>query len=80
MEEDDIAIAEFKENLGAVYVFHNNSGVWTETQKLVALDKHDDDYFGSAVSLSGDWAIIGVAMQDFDEANRPCLASKQEFL
>ncbi|MDD3688270.1 MAG: hypothetical protein PHE56_16115, partial [Bacteroidales bacterium] len=69
MEEDDIAIAEFKENLGAVYVFHNNSGVWTETQKLVALDKHDDDYFGSAVSLSGDWAIIGVAMQDFDEAN-----------
>jgi hypothetical protein len=45
---------------GAMYVFvENAAGVWVETDKLVAADAAVDDEFGTAVSLSGDWAIAG---------------------
>ena len=46
---------------GAAYVFVKNGGTWGEHQKLTASDGSATDYFGSAVSLSGDGstALIG---------------------
>jgi len=55
-------------NLGSVYVFYNNAGVWTETQKIASSDRHEDDFFGSALSLNGDYAIVGVYLQDYNTA------------
>gem|GEM_PF-1427148 len=55
-------------NSGSAYIFHKGSGEWTdmtETAKLTASDAAASDYFGSAVSLSGDYALVG-AYQDDD--------------
>lgn len=43
---------------GAVYVLHNNNGVWTQVQKLVASDGAAGDQFGTAIAMHGSLAII----------------------
>jgi len=50
-------------NSGSAYVFTRSATVWSEEQKLLALDDGIDDYFGYAVALDGDTALIG-AYQD----------------
>lgn len=49
---------------GAVYVFKNIAGTWTEVQKLMASDAEDFDYFGYSVDIQGDYAIIGAYGDD----------------
>jgi hypothetical protein len=44
---------------GAAYVFTRVDGVWTQQQKLTASGAFRYDYFGSAVAVSGDTAVIG---------------------
>lgn len=51
-------------NSGSAYLFKNNSGTWTEVQKIVAYDRGDVDYFGYSVSISGDYAIVGAYLED----------------
>ena len=46
---------------GAAYVFTRSGGAWTQQQKLTASDAADYAWFGGAVSLSGDTALIGPA-------------------
>lgn len=55
------ASVDGKARQGAVYVFTRQAGTWTQTQKLVADDGAADEYFGSAVSLSGSTAIVGAS-------------------
>lgn len=54
---------------GAVYVFHRDSGVWTQEQKLTASDSAGGDQFGCAVSISGNVIIIGARLGDGMEAD-----------
>lgn len=44
---------------GSAYVYANNGGTFTETQKLVAADGADGDQFGYAVALSGTNVLVG---------------------
>jgi len=44
---------------GAVYVFGEAGGTWTESQKLVAGDGAPNAYFGYATALSGSTLLIG---------------------
>jgi photosystem II stability/assembly factor-like uncharacterized protein len=44
---------------GAVYVFTNSNGTWTQTQKLTADDGAAGDAFGISIALSGSTVIIG---------------------
>ena len=50
-----------KSSQGAAYVFVLNGGIWSQQQKLTALDGAAGDAFGASVSLSGDGntALIG---------------------
>ena len=44
----------------ARYLFERDSGgSWSQTGKLVADDAGKDDYFGRAVGISGDVAVVG---------------------
>lgn len=43
---------------GAAYVFYNNSGTWEQQAKLTASDGMGEDYFGKAVSISGDYILV----------------------
>ena len=45
--------------IGAVYVFENSGGTWTQTQELTADIPFATDYFGWAVKHVGDTAIVG---------------------
>lgn len=44
---------------GAAYIFKNTNGIWKEVQKLVASDRDSWSFFGTSVSIDGDYAIIG---------------------
>lgn len=49
---------------GAVYVFTRSGSVWTQQAKLSAPDYGVYDYFGSALSLSGDTLAVGAPYAD----------------
>jgi hypothetical protein len=44
---------------GAIYVFTNSGGIWSQTQKLTASDGAASDSFGESVAISGNTALIG---------------------
>jgi hypothetical protein len=49
-------------NRGAAYLFGRNqggAGNWGQTKKLTASDAHNEDFFGYAVDISGDFVIAG---------------------
>ena len=52
---------------GAAYLFQrNNSGTWTEVQKLTPSDRSAGDAFGIAISIDGSRALIGAYHHDRD--------------
>jgi hypothetical protein len=68
---------------GSVYIFEKNiSGVWNQTQKIVASGRAPDlyypnghvgedlsDQFGHSVGISGDYIVIGALNHDWDPTN-----------
>jgi hypothetical protein len=48
----------------SVYVFRWNGSSWVEEQKLLASDEAQYDLFGSALSVSGDVAVLGARWDD----------------
>ncbi|UQA59849.1 FG-GAP repeat protein [Polyangium aurulentum] len=58
---DTAFVGAFQDDMskGAVYVFVQNGGIWTEQAKLVGSDSAAYDRFGAAVALSGDTALVG---------------------
>ena len=49
---------------GAAYIYRFNGSAWVEEQKLTASDGGPGDYFGGAISLSGDVVAVGALNQD----------------
>ena len=49
---------------GAAYIFHDDGTGWAEQAKLTASDGILLDFFGSAVSMSGDTVVIGSFFSD----------------
>lgn len=49
---------------GAAYVFHWDGSNWVQQQKLTASNGLADDYFGRAVSIHGDVAVVGAPNVD----------------
>jgi hypothetical protein len=53
---------------GSVYVFtRDGSGSWTQQAKLTAGDGAPYDYFGNALGIDGDTAVIGAMGDDYNE-------------
>jgi hypothetical protein len=44
---------------GSAYIFKRDGVIWTEEARLTASDGANGDFFGTSVSLSGDYAIVG---------------------
>jgi hypothetical protein len=49
---------------GSAYIFVQDGNSWSQQAKLTASDGAGGDYFGSSVSMSGDYAIIGSRNDD----------------
>ena len=55
---------------GAAYVFQRTGGnSWDGGTKLVAPDGQADDWFGSTVAISGDYALVGAHKEDSQGSN-----------
>lgn len=47
-------------NAGAAYIYHRTgTNTWDAGTRIDAADPHGGDWFGAAVSISGDYAIVG---------------------
>jgi len=56
-------------NAGSAYVFERDGGGnWNEVQKIEASDRAVDDWFGSSVSISDTYAIVGAFFEDHNAA------------
>lgn len=54
---------------------------WSQVQKTVAADRWEGDLFGTAVAISGDYAIVGAEFEDEDEAGKnPLLNSGSAYI
>ncbi len=53
-------------NAGAAYIFrfHSDTSQWVEEQKLLASDGAEGDFFGTAVAISGEVALVGANGHD----------------
>ena len=49
---------------GSAFVFVRQPSGWVQSAKLTASDAADDAYFGTAVALSGDRALVGAPRDD----------------
>ena len=54
---------------GSAYIFHRSGSTWSQQAKLTASDGAESDYFGSSVSISGDYVIIGAKSDDDNGSN-----------
>ena len=55
---------EMADNCGAAYVFQFNGSAWKELAKLTPSDGASWDWFGSAVAINSDVAVIGAWWDD----------------
>jgi hypothetical protein len=51
-------------NSGAAYVFTRSAGVWTQQAYLKASNPDAEDWFGFAVAVDGDTAVVGAFYED----------------
>lgn len=78
-EEHDVSGGDPIHHSGSVYIFdRNSSGVWEQTQKIVASERAPDivhptgysgedlsDQFGGSVAIWNDWLIVGAHHHDY---------------
>ena len=66
---DHLLIGSYSDNgngakSGSVYIFELEAGAWNEKTKLAASDGAENDYFSNAISIGGDYAILGAFRDD----------------
>ena len=54
---------------GSAYIFKQDVTGWIQEAKLTASDGAKDDWFGYAVSISGNYAIVGAVLDDDNGTN-----------
>jgi hypothetical protein len=54
-----IVSSPYASDQGAAYIFFRSGGTWAQQAKLTASDASANSNFGSSVSISGDYAIVG---------------------
>ncbi len=78
IDENYVAIGApgYNNDMGAVYVFNQSGGIWSEQEKLLASDGEDNDHFGSPVSLYTNLLLISAA---WSNPLGPCSGSAYVF-
>jgi len=68
-ENEDATGGNTLKHAGSVYVFEKDGGGnWIQVQKIIASDRDSLDQFGQVVSMSGNYAVVGVCYEDHDSA------------
>ena len=66
-------------DVGAVYVFTRNNGIWTRQAYLKALDAEENDQFGFSVTLSGDTLAVGAVGKNSIDNIKPDIGAVYVF-
>ncbi|MCH8904676.1 MAG: FG-GAP repeat protein, partial [Bacteroidetes bacterium] len=67
LENNDTLGLDTMNDAGSAYLFEKDSnGYWNQIQKIISADRDTGDNFGSAVSICGDYLIVGAAQEDED--------------
>jgi hypothetical protein len=66
-EDDDVNGNNNLSKAGSAYIFKNNAGTWTQTQKIIANDRASNDEFGWSVAINENTIIVGAHLEDEDE-------------
>ena len=69
ISNDVVIVGAYKDdfsglNTGSAYVFRYNGSTWVQEQKLNAIGPSPDDYFGYAVSVYNNVAVVGLYLDD----------------
>jgi hypothetical protein len=70
VDSNTVVAGAYKHNVGAIadqgaaYVFFRSGNTWSQQAQLTANDGALNDFFGSAVAVSGDTALIGAEGDD----------------
>ena len=65
-EDDDENGSNAYNNAGSAYIFErDDSGKWSQAQKIVALDRAINDFFGYKVAICGNYAAISAAINSY---------------
>ncbi|MEM8567733.1 MAG: FG-GAP repeat protein, partial [Bacteroidota bacterium] len=68
-EDEDASEGNTLVNAGSAYIFERTAeGSWQQAAKLVASDRNSGDFFGSSVSINGNYVIVGAYNEDEDAA------------
>lgn len=51
---------------GSAYIFKKIDGIWIQQDKISSSDGASEDYFGSSVSIDGDYIVIGAPSKTFN--------------
>lgn len=63
-EDEDTAGTNYANAAGSAFIFVRVDTTWVLEQKLTASDRDANDNFGTSVSISGDYAIVGSPYDD----------------
>ncbi len=74
-EDYDTSGSNYLSAAGSAYIFKKISGVWVQVQKIVSSDRYTNDQFGSTVSISSNYAIVGARLEDEDVSGSNTLAT-----
>lgn len=55
-----------KNNSGSVYAFTKQGNTWVQTQKIVASDRSDADFFGYSIDIDKNYLVVGAYLQDYN--------------
>ena len=67
LEDHDANGNLYQKDAGSVYIFNlNSNGDWIQTQKIVASDRQSGDFFGTSVSIFGNYLAVGAYLEDDD--------------
>ncbi len=67
---DDVQEANPQGGAGSVYVFHRENQGWGEFQKLTASVRKQQAWFGYAVAINGNNAVVGALNDDWTEGQK----------
>jgi choice-of-anchor B domain-containing protein len=65
--QDDVLLVSATradEGTGAIYIYRDQGGSWTETGRLVVDDRSPADSLGSGLAIDGDWVMVGTIAQN----------------
>lgn len=67
-EDEDVMGLNTLNSSGSAYIYklNNTTSLWSETQKIVASDRTENDYFGFSLSIKNDYLLVGARKAGVD--------------